>query len=104
MLWPAQAAVLIVVGLQLTMGARLTFGPIWLAPLIESALLIPLAATSSFDHLVGSRARRWTAIGMIGVINAANFFSLAVVVHQLLNGSKATGAQLIYEAMKVWLF
>ncbi|HEX2863123.1 MAG TPA: hypothetical protein VHN99_01035 [Deinococcales bacterium] len=101
-LWLAQVAVVLVALLQLTLGERFTLGPVWLAPLIESVLLVPLIATTSFDHLVGTHWRRATALAMIGVINASNFYALFTVVHRLLSGSKTTGVELIYEAMKVW--
>src|SRR3954453_12026519 len=46
--WMARASVVVIVGLQLLLVNRLTFGPRWLAPAAEFALLIPLSVVTAW--------------------------------------------------------
>lgn len=102
--WPVVVGVLVAGGLSFTLPERLTFGPSWLAPLIEAALLLPLVLTPPHWHPEHGRSwQRRLSIVLFGVINLTNLLSLILLVQSLLQGSKASGAELILEAMKIWL-
>ena len=79
--WMARSAVVLIIGLQLWLGQHVTLGPVWLAPAIEAALLVPLSIATAWAqdlavkashehhwHLVGSRRRavRWLRRGWFG--------------------------------------
>ncbi|MGI8587672.1 MAG: hypothetical protein ACR2M0_08305 [Chloroflexia bacterium] len=102
--WPVTGALLIVVLLYASLPDRLTFGPPWLAPIVEFVLLVPLLLTQPHWHpQAGWRWQRVVAVTLIGVINVSNLASLVLLVDTLLHGFKATGAELILEAAKIWL-
>ena len=42
--WLARSAVVVIIALQLWLGEPVALGPVWLAPAIEVALLVPPAA------------------------------------------------------------
>ncbi|MCV5824857.1 hypothetical protein OFN33_30845, partial [Escherichia coli] len=78
-----------------------SFGPNWLLPVLELALLTTL---SLFTHLrpAAERIHRASAILLIAVITFANLFSLVNLALLLLHGSKATGAVLLGNALNLW--
>lgn len=94
-------AILLIVGLQLFLDERYSFGPGWLLPGLELALLTTL---SLFTHLrpEAERVHRASAILLITVINLANLFSLVNLVLLLLHGGKATGETLLLNALNLW--
>jgi len=101
--WPAQAAVAAALALYLTLPHRLTMGPSWLLPALEVLLLLPLALTT--PHRVADehmRVRRAT-LALIGTIGAANGLALGLLVHYLLGGGRASGADLLVSAVTIWL-
>src|SRR5919108_2035818 len=101
--WPAQMAVAAALALYLTLPHRLTMGPSWLLPALEIVLLLPLALTTPHraadEHM---RVRRAT-VTLIGTIGAANALALALLVHYLLDGGRASGGDLLVSAITIWL-
>jgi hypothetical protein len=116
--WYARASVIVIVGLQLLLANRVALGPVWLAPAIELALLIPLSIATAWAqdlavkatadhhwHLVKRRRRavRALAVALTGVITIINFGSLINVVDALLNGhAGSNGQRLLLDAVKIW--
>lgn len=103
--WPIVLAILLAVGLYATLPDRLTFGPTWLPPAVELALLLPLLVTEPHWHpAAGWPWQRGVSTLLVGVIQLSNLLSLGLLIAGLLEGSaKTTGAQLIVEAGKIWL-
>jgi uncharacterized membrane protein len=101
--WPALAAVAGALGLYVTLPHRLTMGPPWLLPGLEALLLAPLALTTPHRRPGESAGIRHLAVGLIGVIGAANAVALGLLVHFLLAGGRATGSDLLISAITVWL-
>jgi uncharacterized membrane protein len=101
--WPAQATVLVAIGLQLLLPKRLTIGPTWMLPVLEAALLVGLALASprrvEYEHF----ARRRVALAMIGFVSAANITSLYLLSHHLLHHRVTGGPQLIISGSLIWL-
>lgn len=101
--WPATLAILAAIGLYVTLPDRYTVGPSWLMPAFESAMLVPLSLTAPRRH---PNEGWWLRLGgmlLIGIVSAANFFSLGQLVTALLHGSKAPGSQLTFAAIQIWL-
>ena len=101
--WPASLAVLVILLLYVTLPERLTFGPAWIIPVIGLAILVPLLVIVPHRHSKETRWQRFIGIGLIALLNLANFVSLVLLVLSLLEGSKATGGQLILSAAQIWL-
>lgn len=99
---PAVAAVLTIIGIQLTLLEKLTLGPNWLAPALELALLLPFVIVVP-RHPEQARFWRYLAVGLIALVNLTNFVSLGFLVHFLLVGGKASGSALLLDAVKLWL-
>ena len=102
-LWPALAAVLFAIALQLLLPKRLTAGPRWLLPALEGALLVGLALASPRQLEREHRARRLMAIGLTALVSAANITSLALLSHGLLHHGSPNGRQLIVSGTLIWL-
>lgn len=102
--WPASIAVVAAVVLYATLPERLTFGPTWLLPILELAVLIPLTIAVPRRDQDEPQLHRMVSIALIAVVSAANVASLGLLVASLLSGlNKREGSQLIVAAMQVWL-
>ena len=53
--WPAQLAALVAIVLHLTLPDKLTIGPGWLVPLLETLLLVALFLATPGEEVPGSR-------------------------------------------------
>ncbi|TIO04446.1 MAG: hypothetical protein E5X96_15525, partial [Mesorhizobium sp.] len=110
--WSARAAVLVVICLQLLVINDLSFGPRWLAPAIEAALLVPLSIATAWTQMATQKAvdhEHWYAIGrfrvfirrtalvMTGVISIMNCGSLVFLVQKLLAGHAGAGTTLLVD-------
>ena len=104
--WPIVVAVVAAGALYASLQAKLILGPPWLVPLVETILLVPLLVTEPHWHKDrGWNWQRVLSIALVGAINVANLVSLMLLINLLLTGRKedGLGAQVIGEAMKVWL-
>ena len=100
--WPATAAVLVALGLQVILPDRLVFGPRYALPVLELALLVPLMIANPSRLSRASRDTRGLSLALIALVNLANITSLALLIRLLVNGSKANGKQLIFAAVGIW--
>jgi hypothetical protein len=102
--WPAQLAVLATIALDLDLPNKLTLHPPWVLPALETLLLAGLVATTPRGKKPPHPYRRRVAIGMIGLVSAANLLSLVLLTHYLLHTSNATdGRQLILAGAEIWV-
>jgi len=105
--WPASLAVLVALALYVFLPEKLTLGPNWLLPILELALLIPLSIVSPTRRKDEPRWQRYAAVALIALVNAANIVSLALLVHDLLqgkaNGKQIVGPQLLFSSILIWL-
>ena len=88
--------------LDLFLPARLTIGPSWLLPSVEGALLCALVVASPHPKVRHSPLRRRVAIALIGLVSAVNLFSLVLLIHFLLQGSKESGRSLVFSGIALW--
>src|SRR5438105_385979 len=79
--WAPQSVVLAAILLDLALPEKLTIGPSWLLPALEGVLLIGLVAASPHPRWRHNPVRRRIAIGLTGLVSAANIFSLVLLVH-----------------------
>jgi uncharacterized membrane protein len=95
--------VLAAIALQLLLPPRLTVGPTWLIPALESALLIGMfmATPRQLEH--EHRRRRQAALGLTAFVSVANIYSLVALTHLLLHSDVTHGRELIYSGMLIWL-
>jgi len=117
--WLARGAVLVIICLQLLVINDLSFGPRWLAPVLEAALLVPLSVATAWTqsearkavedhewHWIGERRLmiRRTALVMTGIISLMNCGSLVFLVRALVGGhAGSTGTTLLVDALNIWV-
>jgi hypothetical protein len=115
--WLARAAVACIAGLQMLLINDFTIGPRWLAPTLELALLVPLAAATAWHQGETRRAQtnermdvlaryavaiRASAVLLTGVVSLINFGALLLLVRALLHGSAGPGSTLLLDALNIW--
>ena len=117
--WLARGAVLVIICLQLLVINDLSFGPRWLAPVLEAALLVPLSVATAWTqsearkavedhewHRIGERRLmiRRTALVMTGIISLMNCGSLVFLVPAPGGGhAGSTGTTLLVDALNIWV-
>ncbi|WP_136621451.1 MULTISPECIES: hypothetical protein [Mesorhizobium] len=117
--WMARAAVLVIICLQLLVINNLSFGPRWLAPALEAALLLPLSVATAWTQAATRKAvedHEWHAIGqfrimirrtalaMTAIISVMNCGSLVLLVRALLEGHAGnSGTTLLIDALNIWV-
>jgi uncharacterized membrane protein len=101
--WAPQSVVLAAILLDLSLPDRVTAGPSWLLPALEGVLLVGLMIASPTLHLRRSALRRRLALAMIGLVSAANIFSLVELCRLLVRGHPENGRSLIGAGAVLWL-
>ena len=101
--WPALAAVLAVLVLQLALPDRLVAGARWLLPALVAGLLLPLLIGVRYRRHQESTWIRALTITLIAVINLANLYSIILLAYHLIHGGKAGGHELIVSSIAIWL-
>jgi len=98
-----QIAMLVAIGLQLTLPDRFSVGR-YVVPLIEVLLLIFLSYTTPKKRTFRSPLRRLNVFLLIAISSAGNAYSLGVITSQLLKGQHLTdGRALILAAINIFL-
>jgi uncharacterized membrane protein len=100
--WEAQLAILVAIVLYVVLPAKLTVGPRWLVPGLESVLLLGLAISTPYRHHTQAPVRRRVSIGLIAIVTAANFTSEGLLLHYLLRGGGNNGRALVFSAAQIW--
>ncbi len=101
--WPAQATVLVAIGIQLLLPERLTAGPGWLVPAVEGLLLVGLFIFTPNVVEDEHPRRRRAALTLTAFVSAANIYSLAELTHYLLHHQVSDGRRLIVAGVLIWL-
>ncbi|MFL5865358.1 MAG: hypothetical protein ACJ780_32090 [Solirubrobacteraceae bacterium] len=101
--WGAQLVLGAAILLGLTLSEEVTAGPRWLLPALEGLALVGLMIASPHPRMRHSPLRRQLALALIGIVSAANAYSLVMLVHFLLRGGKASGHALIGSGIVLWV-
>ncbi|MFL5885951.1 MAG: hypothetical protein ACJ77M_12860 [Thermoleophilaceae bacterium] len=99
-LWPGQLAALAAIALYFLLPSKLKLGPGW--PLPTAELVAFLSLTYVTRRRGRAMTRRLTAIVIVLVAILANLVALGLLVHYLLKGGKASGANLIDGGIVIW--
>jgi uncharacterized membrane protein len=70
---------------------------------LAAILLVPLSIAAPRRRPNEPRWQATAAVAIIALMNLANAGSLILLIHYLLHGTRATGGQLLVEALKIWL-
>ena len=103
--WHAAIAVLVALALYVTLPPRLIVGPLWLAPLLVLAIMLPLNVLSPRRH--GEPAwQRAMSVATIAILNAFNVATVIALFVELLAAhpsSALNGEVLLRSAVEIWL-
>lgn len=99
--WPALLAIVAAMALYVTLPRHLYYGPVWLLPAVESALIVALLTARRVES-VGHGWQRGLAISLIAAMNAANVGSLILLIHSLLGSSLVDGHKITAQNLAVW--
>ncbi len=102
-IWHVQLAVLVAIGLQLSLNNSLTVGPKYAIAGFEVLLLLALAVIRPGQHSTRFHVRRTLAVALIALISIVNIGSLVVILDALFNGGTITGHELIVSAVTIYL-
>ena len=101
--WAPAIAIIVALILYELLPPKLTFGPIWVAPVIIGVLLIPILL---FGGRIPPRLRNAMTVSLIAVLNFFNIMSVILLVNDLVNPhSKHHGilaADLLRSGALVW--
>jgi hypothetical protein len=103
--WPASAAVLCAVALQLSLPSRLAMPPRYLLPALETLLLVGLTAVDPGRIDRRDNHLRITSIALIGAVMVANIWSAARLVTALVEGQAIvdSAARLLVNGGSIYL-
>jgi hypothetical protein len=109
--WGAQLLILVAILLDLTLSQRITVGPFWLLPALESVALAGLTGTTTAPGIRPAAhlalrlhpLRRRLSLAMIALVSAANIASLVLLCRLLIDGGKTSGRALIGSGMVLWV-
>lgn len=99
--WPALLAILVALGLYVTLPNHLYYGPVWLLPAAEAALFIALVVTRRMEE-TGYRWERYAAFALIAAMNAANVGSLLLLLHSLVASTPIHGHKIVAQNLMLW--
>lgn len=103
--WHATLAVIVALALYVTLPPKLTFGPVWIAPALVGALLIPLSILAPYRR-EESKVVRAASLVLIAILNVFNAASVVLLIHEVVfvpHGHKPPDAsQLFVFGAQIW--
>lgn len=104
--WHASLAVLTALALYITLPPRLTIGPVWVAPLLVLAVLVPLSVLAPHRHAETRRMRFWS-IGLIAIVNFFNITSVALLINGFFHPARVvelnSAGVLLRHGSQIWI-
>lgn len=101
--WAVTAAVVVAIGLQLSLPAQYAMHPRWLLPLVGAALLAATVVMNIRQEGRGSGALRATSLLLTGLLSLANAVSAARLIDSLLGGHIDNATLLLRWGGAIWL-
>jgi hypothetical protein len=101
--WPAAAAILTAVVLQVLLPQDLAFSPHWLLPIIELVLLGLLVVSNPLRINRESAVLRIAGIALVVVASLATAWSAARLVYHLVHGGLPDAGPLLLNGGAIWL-
>ncbi len=103
--WPVVLTVLAMLVVPFVVSDRLSFGPVWLVPVLAAALLIPIAIADPSRITGRSRLLRILTIGLVAILVFRSGWSTAWLANDLLhNGPETNNATvLLATGALIWL-
>lgn len=104
--WHASLAVIAALLLYITLPSKVTFGPLWLFPVLVLGVLIPLSIVAPIRRHETAAQRLWSII-LIAIVNLFNVASLVLLMISLLprpgHVPPTSGEHLLLAGIQIWL-
>jgi uncharacterized membrane protein len=102
--WPVAFVVLIAIGLQFSIPARLAVRPTYLLPALELVLLVLLVLANPRRLVREHPVLRMASLGLVAIATVANVYAAANLVRGLVDGREGnSAAQLLVVGGGIWL-
>jgi uncharacterized membrane protein len=101
--WPAAAAVVVAIVLQVLLPDTIVPLTRYLLPAVEAALLVALVGVNPFRIDRESRIVRMLGLAVLAVVSLSNGWSAVLLVDQILTGHSAAAPQLLAAGGAIWL-
>lgn len=101
--WAPQLVIAAAIALGFALPERLTIGPTWVLPGLETLALLGLVAASPHPRMRHSPLRRRLALSLTGLVSAANIVSLVALCDHLLRSNVKNGHELIGSGILLWV-
>ncbi len=101
--WQMGAAVVVAIGLQLSLPAHLAVRPHYVVPIVEGAILLGLFVASPPRLVKHSTGLHVTALALIGLISADTATSAGLLVHEIVTGTADAAPRLLLQGVAIWL-
>jgi uncharacterized membrane protein len=100
---PASAAMIASAAIYAALPHDLLFGPRWLIPAIEAALLVTLVVINPRRLTRETMLSRSASLVLVAVIIVTNTVSLGFLIRDLTSAQPTAGRQLLVAALQVWI-
>jgi len=101
--WAVSAAVVVAIGLQLSLPDQYAMHPRWLLPSVGAALLVATVVMNVRQEGRGSGALRATSLLLTGLLSLANVVSAVRLIDSLLGGHIENASLLLRWGGAIWL-
>ena len=103
--WHAAIAVLAGLALYMTLPSKLIVGPLWLAPVLILAIMIPLNVIAPHHYRESMLQRGWS-IATVAILNAFNIGTIIQLLIRIVSPhphKEVSGEVLLFAAVEIWL-
>lgn len=104
--WHASIAAVVALALYVSLPPKVTFGPVWIVPILVLVILLPLSILSP-TRRHESKWQRMASIVLIATISLFNIASVILLIIAVLHPTKFTpfsnGAKLLLAGMQIWI-
>lgn len=101
--WPAGAAVLLAIVLQVLSPERSLSWARWVLPAAELVLLVVVAAVNPYRRSTPERDLRWVSLALAWVVGAVNGVFAVLLVIDIVDGRPTTALTLLGSGAAIWL-
>jgi len=101
--WQMGLAVVAAIALQISLPRHLTLGPHFALPIIEGVIAVALVIANPGRIVRHSAGLHAAALTLLGLISASNAISAGLLVHQIVDGTEASGSRLLLQGVDIWL-
>lgn len=103
--WHAGIAVLVALALYVTLPSKLIVGPLWLAPVMVLAIMVPLNVLSPRRYQESKVQRVWSivTVAILNAFNVATIIELLIRIASPHPHKEVTGEVLLTGAVEIWL-